>query len=351
VTRPSSAPDNARQHRRYDPLRDAWVLVSPGRDARPWRGQDEPVPTGAVPAHDPTCELCPRNGRASGDRNPDYAGTYVFDNDFPALRPAADIRVVGHDAAPLEDGLHRSVAVAGVSRVVCFSPRHDLTFATLAPAERRAVVDTWAEQTAELGVTYPWVQVFENRGAAMGASNPHPHGQIWASSSLPTEAAREDRTQRDYVARSGRVLLDDVREQEDGGPRAIEAIGPWLAIVPFWAAWPFEMLLIGPPGATRLDGLDAPARDDLADILGRLTRRCDALFDRPFPYSMGWHQAPFVGADEEVSHWRLHAHVYPPLLRADARKFMVGYELLAEPQRDLTPEDAAARLRAARPTG
>jgi UDPglucose--hexose-1-phosphate uridylyltransferase len=329
-------------HRRHDPLRDAWVLVSPSRSSRPWLGQTEALPREAAPAYDPGCPLCPGNLRASGVRNPEYEGTFVFDNDFPALQ-------AGTRVARTQVGIHIAESEAGAARVVCYSPRHDRSLGSLAQPATRAVVDAWTEQTAELMATYPWVQVFENRGPAMGASNPHPHGQIWAGTAVPTEAAREDRTQADHLARTGRVLLDEVAAQELDGPRLIEQAGAWLAIVPYWATWPFETLVIGPSPAARLPDLDGPQRDDLAALLGRLLRRYDALFDRPFPYSMGWHQAPAAagGAAEDVGHWRLHAHLYPPLLRADARKFMVGYELLSEPQRDLTPEDAAARLRAA----
>jgi UDPglucose--hexose-1-phosphate uridylyltransferase len=314
--------------------------VSAGRDRRPWRGQIEALPADVRPAHDPGCYLCPGNVRANGQRNPDYEATFVFDNDFPALHPDAQPGV-------LEEGLHRAEAVAGIARVICFSPRHDLSLGSLPDAERRAVVEVWASQSQELGERYRWVQVFENRGEAMGASNPHPHGQVWAGTSLPVEAAREDATQRAYRERTGSALLDDVRAQEAGGPREVERVGDWVAIVPYWASWPYETLLIGPPGASRLEDLDERGRAGLADLMGNLTRRYDALFGAPFPYSMGWHGAPYDRDSVAPAHWRLHGHAYPPLLRADARKFMVGYELLAEPQRDLTPEAAAGALIAA----
>jgi UDPglucose--hexose-1-phosphate uridylyltransferase len=331
-------------HRRYDPLRDAWVLVSPGRAARPWRGQREGPTPAAPPTYDPTCQLCPGNVRASGIRNPEYDTTFVFTNDFPALRePEA-----GTDAntlAPVDEGLLRAETEHGTARVLCFSPRHDRSLGSLPIPEIRRVVDLWAEQTTELGRTYRWVQVFENRGEAMGASNPHPHGQVWAGTALPTEAALEDRTQRAHRAATGAVLLADVVARESGGPRVVVEDADWLALVPFWAAWPYEVLLIAKQAVTSLPELSESARDGLARTLSTLLGRFDGLFDRPFPYSMGWHQAPAGPEPGNQGHWRLHAHAYPPLLRGDARKFMVGYELLAEPQRDLTPEDAAAALR------
>jgi UDPglucose--hexose-1-phosphate uridylyltransferase len=216
------------------------------------------------------------------------------------------------------------------------------------PGDVRLVVDTWADETAELGAEWRWVQVFENRGEGMGASNPHPHSQIWAGSALPGDPAQEHRTQREHMAKIGRRLLLDVIDVESDGPRVVDETGEWLVIVPFWAVWPFETLILPRRPVTRMPDLDEAARDDLAATLGRLVRRYDALFGVPFPYSMGWHGAPF-GDDAAVDAWQLHAHVYPPLLRsATVRKFMVGYELLAEPQRDTLPEDAAARLREVR---
>jgi UDPglucose--hexose-1-phosphate uridylyltransferase len=330
----------ASPHRRHDPLRDSWVLVSAGRDRRPWKGSIEAPPPAARPAYDPACQLCPGNERASGIRNPAYDGTFVFTNDFPALRPDAP-------ATRARDGLNVAETEAGTARVLCFSPRHDLSLGSLPVAAIRSVVDLWAEQTTELGERYRWVQVFENRGEAMGASNPHPHGQLWAGDALPTEPAREDATQRRHWGETGRRMLVDVAAREAGGPRAVEEIGEWLAVVPFWAAWPFELLLMPREPIASLPELSAGSRRELADLLSAVVRRLDGLFGRPFPYSMGWHQAP-TGPDREAAdHWQLHAHLYPPLLRADTRKWMVGYELLAEPQRDLTPEEAAERLRAA----
>jgi len=332
-------------HRRHDPLRGGWVLVSGGRRARPWLGQIEPPPPVHRPAYDPDCALCPGNLRSSGARNPGYTGTFVFENDFPALTET------GRAAAPSSshDDLFRAEPAAGTARVLCFSERHDRSLGQLPVETIERVVDLWADQSAELGSRYRWVQVFENRGEAMGASNPHPHGQVWAGTALPVEPAREDATQRDHLRRTGRRLLADVAERERGGPRVVVERDGWLAIVPFWATWPFELLILPTSPVLRLSDLDQGARAELAGALRELLGRLDRLFDRPFPYSMGWHQAPSGPEPGDVGHWQLHAHLYPPLLRADARKFMVGYELLAEPQRDLTPEEAAAALRAANP--
>ena len=328
-------------HRRFNPLTDEWVLVSADRNQRPWQG-DVSAPA-VVPEQpfDPACYLCPGNERAGGQRNPDYRSTFVFDNDFAALRPDTP-------GGRTTDGLLVSEGESGTCRVVCFSPRHDRSLGQLTAPEMRAVIDTWAEESTELGRTYRWVQVFENRGAERGASNPHPHGQIWAGPPLPVQAARENRTQRRHHRRTGRALLLDYAAQEADGPRVVVQNAEWLVVVPFWAAWPFEALVIPRAPARRLPDLAAPERESLGEALHELLGRYDGLFERPFPYSMGWHQAPFGRRSSAA--WQVHAHVYPPLLRsATIRKFMVGYELLAEAQRDLTPEGAAARLRGVTP--
>jgi UDPglucose--hexose-1-phosphate uridylyltransferase len=326
-------------HRRLNLLTGEYVLVSPHRTQRPWQGQLERPAAGERPTYDPKCYLCPGNERAGGVRNPHYEGTFVFTNDFPALLPETP----SHHSKP--GSLYMAESVRGTSRVLCFSPRHDLTLAEMPPADIRLVVDMWAEQVAELGRLYDWVQVFENRGEAMGASNPHPHGQVWAGNFLPSEPAREDRNQSYFFDTFGDVLLVEYARQEvEHGERLVVTNDEWIAVVPYWAVWPFETLLLPRRHTLRLPDLSDAQRDALADILKQLTIRYDNLFEVSFPYSMGWHGAPTQHGD--FRHWQLHAHFYPPLLRsATVRKFMVGYEMLAEAQRDLTPEQAAERLR------
>ncbi|HEX7613196.1 MAG TPA: UDP-glucose--hexose-1-phosphate uridylyltransferase [Candidatus Limnocylindrales bacterium] len=325
-------------HRRYNALTDEWLLVSAERTSRPWLGREEDPPPGDLPAYDPTCYLCPGNVRANGDRNPQYGSTFVFTNDFAALQPDLP-------SAWFEDRLLLARSERGTCHVICFSPRHDLTLSRMTATQARRVVDLWATETADLGETFEWVQVFENRGTAMGSSNPHPHGQIWAGDALPREAVKEDATQRRHFESTGRRLLLDYAEQEAGGLRELAIDDDWLVVVPFWAAWPFETLIVPRHPVARIPDLNDRQRDSLAERLTELLRGYDGLFDEPFPYSMGWHQAPFDG--EERPHWQLHAHFYPPLLQATVRKFMVGYELLSEPQRDITAEDAAEQLRSA----
>jgi UDPglucose--hexose-1-phosphate uridylyltransferase len=334
-------------HRRFNPLKDEWVLVSPQRAKRPWQGQQEAADRSPRVAHDPGCFLCAGNKRATGDTNPRYTQTFVFTNDFAALM--ADTP----DAPPMTDSLFRAQSARGTSRVVCFSPDHGKSLPELALDAIGHVIRTWRDQSAELGRTYSWVQVFENKGAMMGCSNPHPHGQIWATSYLPNEAIVEDRTQRAYLATHGRPLLLDYAERElVDGTRTVIDTEHWLAVVPYWASWPFETLLMPKAPVQRITELSPPQQADLAVALKQLTSRYDNVFRCEFPYSMGWHGAPFArdpaaAAVYSEAHWQLHAHFYPPLLRsATVRKFMVGYEMLAEAQRDLTAEQAAERLRA-----
>jgi len=327
-------------HRRLNPLTGEWVLVSPHRARRPWQGQQETIDREAKPAHDPDCYLCAGNTRVNGERNPDYEGTYVFANDFAAL-----MQDTPHSAADT-DPLFRTMSVHGTSRVICFSPDHGKSLPQLARSAIEQVVDTWCAQSAELGERYRWVQVFENKGAVMGCSNPHPHGQIWATSYLPNLPAQEDVRQRDYFREHGRPLLLDVVERElEAKERVVVETEHWAAIVPYWASWPFETLLLPRFPVQRLEDIAPIERADLAVALKRLTTRYDNLFQCSFPYSMGWHGAPY--GPEDARPWQLHAHFFPPLLRtASVRKFMVGFEMLAEAQRDLTPEQAAAMLRA-----
>jgi UDPglucose--hexose-1-phosphate uridylyltransferase len=326
-------------HRRHNPLTGEWVLVSPHRTQRPWQGQVEKAPPEERPAYDPDCYLCPGNERAGGVRNPYYDSTFVFTNDFAAL-------LLDTPPAHSDQPLLRFESQPGTCRVVCFSPRHDLTLPEMAPADIRHVVDVWAEQVVELGQRFRWVQVFENKGAMMGSSNPHPHGQIWALDTLPNEPVKEERQQRAYLAEHGHPLLVDYVELESiRQERVVVENQHWLAVVPYWAVWPFETLLLPRRHVLHLPELDDVQRDALAEILKALLTSYDNLFEVSFPYSMGWHGAP--AGPGEFAHWQLHAHFFPPLLRsATVKKFMVGFEMLAEAQRDLTAEQAAARLRA-----
>jgi UDPglucose--hexose-1-phosphate uridylyltransferase len=334
---------NETSHRRLNLLTREWVLVSPHRSQRPWQGQTEDVAPESQPRYDPHCYLCPGNTRAGGHVNPPYTGTFVFDNDFAALLPDTP-------GGEFNDaGLLIAEGERGICRVICFSPRHDLTLSRMSVPEIRRVVDVWAEQYLELG-SLPFinhVQIFENRGAMMGASNPHPHCQVWAQEHLPNEAVKEQAAQGDYFKAHGSSLLEGYLALESQrGERVVYENAHFVALVPFWAVWPFETLVISRRRTTGLDLLSDEERDALADLLRQLTTRYDNLFRVPFPYTMGFHGRPSDGLAHEEHH--LHAHFYPPLLRsATVRKFMVGFEMLGMPQRDITPEAAAEQLRSA----
>jgi UDPglucose--hexose-1-phosphate uridylyltransferase len=332
-------------HRRFDPLRGEWVIVSPHRNDRPWQGQVDPAPAEHLAPFDPSCYLCPGNARANGECNPPYTSTFTFDNDFGALVPSTPA------FATADNGLLNAQSERGVCRVVCFSPRHDLALPRMEASAIRAVIDAWIGEYRALA-TVPWLAyatIFENRGAMMGASNPHPHGQVWATEHVPHEAAVEQRELAAYRHQHASCLLCDYTALELRlGERIVCANDGFAAIVPFWAVWPFETLVVSTRHVDALPALRDDERDALADILKQLTTRYDNVFEAPFPYSMGFHQQPMQGAADGIAH--LHAHFYPPLLRsASVRKFMVGFELLGSPQRDFTPEDAAARLRAVSP--
>ena len=328
-------------HRRFNPLTGDWVLVSPHRYQRPWQGQTERQPEERGLRYDPHCYLCPGNQRAGGVQNPTYGSTFVFDNDFAAMMP---------NVAPVcvtDKGLLRAETEPGVCRVVCFSPRHDLTLAEMDVNSIHKVVETWAEQYRELGgmASINYVQIFENRGEMMGCSNPHPHGQIWANHTIPNEPLKEQSTQTEYLARKHSCLLCDyVQLERAAGERLTSENEHFVALVPFWAVWPFEVMLCSKAHVADLAALDNAGRNALADIVKRITIRYDNLFQASFPYTMGFHQQPTDGKPH--AEWHLHAHYLPPLLRsATVRKFMVGYELLDAPQRDISPEAAAERLR------
>lgn len=328
-------------HRRLNPLTGEHVLVSPHRAKRPWQGKVEDLPAETMPQYDPKCYLCPRNERAGGIHNSDYRGVYVFDNDFASLLSGVPQESMD------ERGLMVASTESGLCRVICFSPRHDLTLALMPAADVRAVVDVWASQYTEIGALehINHVQIFENRGAIMGCSNPHPHGQIWANQTVPVLPAAEHARQLEYRTKHGCCMLCDYVAMElDKQDRIVFANRSFVALVPFWAFWPFEVMLLPRVHITNVAACTPEQRDDFADALRRMAIRYDNLFRTSFPYSMGLHQRPTDGAAHE--HWHLHAHYFPPLLRsATVKKFMVGYEMLAMPQRDITPEESARRLR------
>jgi UDPglucose--hexose-1-phosphate uridylyltransferase len=328
-------------HRRFNPLTGEWVLVSPQRTHRPWQGQVEAMPESTRPAYDEHCYLCPGNARAGGQRNPSYTDTFVFTNDFPALVPGTPAGALGNDP------LFRAESESGVCRVICFSPRHDLSVPNMTLDAVTRVVELWREEYRAFvrDPAIDYVQIFENKGAVMGCSNPHPHCQVWASSSLPTRVQVEQERQQQYFDHHARPLLADYLERElAAGTRIVYENRHFVVLVPFWAVWPFEALILPRGRLPSLAACDAAQVAGLADAYRTLTQAYDQIFACEFPYTAGIHQAPATPGEHAA--WQLHMHFYPPLLRsATIRKFMVGYEMLADPQRDFTPESAAATLR------
>lgn len=329
-------------HRRHNPLTGEWVLVSPHRAQRPWHGQQEKPQEVAKNAYEPDCYLCPNNQRVSGEKNPNYPETYAFTNDHAALLADGENR----QKQPENTDLFQAENVTGTAKVLCYSPRHDQTLADMQAKQIESVIKLWQTQIIELGKQYPWVQLFENKGEVMGCSAPHPHGQVWASSFIPVEAEKEDKQQRLYFKKHGNpLLLDYALKEATLQERVVCENADWLVVVPYWATWPFETLLLPKFKVLHLPDLTPAQSQSLALIIKALLGKYDRLFDVSFPYSMGWHGAP--QKQEDTAHWQLHAHYYPPLLRsASVKKFMVGYEMLAQAQRDLTPEQAAQRLAA-----
>lgn len=328
-------------HRRFNPLSGEWVLVSPHRAKRPWQGQQEDLPKENRPAYDPKCYLCPTNERANGEHNPDYKSTYAFDNDFAALQSGAP------SGAFTKGGLLRAESERGICKVICFSPRHDLTLSDMEVEEIRKVVDLWQQEYEELGMLdfINHVQIFENKGQAMGSSNPHPHGQIWAQSSIPAGPAKETERQAAYYEQHQRSLLQDYLELElKENKRIIYQNEHFVVLVPFWAVWPFETLILPRRHLQHIGQMDEEEKNAFSDAIKRLSVVYDKVFNVSFPYSSGIHQRPTDG--QEHPGWHLHMHFYPPLLRsASVKKFMVGYEMLGDPQRDITPETSAERLK------
>ncbi|MFD2512327.1 UDP-glucose--hexose-1-phosphate uridylyltransferase [Pontibacter locisalis] len=328
-------------HRRFNPLIGEWVLVSPHRAKRPWQGQQEEVCVDDRLGYDPSCYLCPTNERANGAHNPDYKTTFVFENDFGALKsdtPAGKFE---------RGGLLRAESERGICKVICFSPRHDHTLADMAVADIRNVVDLWQQEYEELSKVdfIHYVQIFENKGFIMGCSNPHPHGQIWAQSTIPNEPAKETTQQENYYLEHQKSLLQDYLSLElQEQKRVVYENASFAVVVPFWAVWPFETIVISKRHFQHIGQMKTEEKDAYADAIKRITSIYDKVFSTSFPYSSGIHQQPTDG--KEYLGWHFHMHFYPPLLRsASIKKFMVGYEMLGSPQRDITPETSAEKLK------
>jgi UDPglucose--hexose-1-phosphate uridylyltransferase len=340
--------DYSKPHRRYNPLSGEWVLVSPHRASRPWQGQVEKNTPEILPEYDEKCYLCPGNSRAGGKVNPKYISTFVFDNDYPALLTPDETNSDQNEQRDPKMFTNQAEPVNGICRVVCFSPRHDLTLPELSIPEIEAVLTTWTKQTSELGnmESIDYVQVFENKGAMMGCSNPHPHSQIWATSFIPNEPLKELESITAYEKKYHSCLICDyLKEEIDSGERIVAMNEYFVALVPFWAIWPFEIMIIPKNHRSYLNELNQDEVILLAHIMKEVTTKYDNLFEISFPYSMGFHQAP-TNKRLDYSAYHMHIHYFPPLLRsATVKKFMVGFEMLAMPQRDLTPETAAKMIR------
>ena len=333
---------NEDPHRRYNPLINEWVLVSPHRSKRPWQGQNEKIDADTLPQYDPTCYLCPGNVRANGMHNPDYKDPFVFDNDFAALKQEEIIFDSNQEATFFKLQPER-----GISRVVCFSPNHNETLPEMSAESIENIVRTWQQEYTDLGnIDYiNYVQIFENKGSVMGCSNPHPHGQIWGQSSLPTQVEKTQNSLKKYFDQYQRTLLHDyIQEELQKEERIVIKNDHFVALVPFWAIWPFETMIVSKRAVAKITDFSADEVRDFASILKQLTTKYDNLFETSFPYSSGIHQAPTDG--DAHPEWHFHMHFYPPLLRsATVKKFMVGYEMMGESQRDITPERSAAMLR------
>ncbi len=329
-------------HRRFNPLINEWVLVSPHRAKRPWQGQKETLANDERPEYDSTCYLCPGNVRANGEENPNYMSSFVFENDFAALKKEEIEFEESKDETFFKIKPER-----GISRVVCFSPKHNITLPEMDLSTIEEIIRTWQREYTDLGdVDYiNYVQIFENKGSVMGCSNPHPHGQIWAQSSLPTQVEKTQSSLKTYFNKnSSNLLLDYLNKELDAKERIVIENKNFVALVPFWAIWPFETMIICKRHITKITDFTLVEIEDYASILKLLTIKYDNLFETSFPYSSGIHQAPTDG--ELHQEWQFHMHFYPPLLRsATVKKFMVGYEMMGESQRDITAEKSAKMLR------
>lgn len=340
-------------HRRYNPLNDTYVLCSPHRAKRPWQGAKETLSTEKGVEYDPKCYLCPKNTRITGDVNPDYSLTFVFDNDFPAVQldqPDLEQNIKDDSA---KSRLMKVSGVKGKSFVICFSPNHSLTLPLMDKSAIYGVISTWqtlynrVQTEGRTGVApYKYLQIFENKGSAMGCSNPHPHGQAWCLDVVPTEVSHEVANMAKYHDTHHTHLLGDYVELEmEEKKRIVAQNESFIVVVPFWALWPFETLVVAKSHLSSLQDFTEKHKTELAEVLKILTTKYDNLFNTSFPYSMGLHQAPLDATEEEKSHSWFHMHFYPPLLRsASVKKFCVGFEMLGEAQRDLTSEQAAEKL-------